>query len=64
MPQQAHLIIHQTIEKTIKPATIIAAMTGHLYVDVSFEYGARAVGKMLKGRDDQLAICSFHTIVP
>jgi hypothetical protein len=30
IPQQAHRIMHQTIEKTIKPPTIIAAITGHL----------------------------------
>lgn len=38
MPQQAHLIIHQTIEKTIKPPIIIAAMTGHLQYVAAIQF--------------------------
>jgi hypothetical protein len=32
MPQQAHRIIHQRMEKTMRPPIIIMTMTGHLQI--------------------------------
>jgi hypothetical protein len=56
-PQQAQRMMHQMIEKTISPPTIMTAMTGHL-VAVRIETVALSQGYYL------LAICGLHAGIP